>query len=46
MRIAHLSFGGPVIVAGLLIAPVGLLVTVLGCGVAVLVVAAVGLFVQ
>jgi uncharacterized membrane protein len=43
---AHLSFGVPAIIAGLLIAPVGLLGTVLGYGVAILVVAALGLFAQ
>ncbi|MFG2907455.1 hypothetical protein ACGF13_20620 [Kitasatospora sp. NPDC048286] len=40
---AYLSFGVPAIIAGLLIAPVGLLGTVLGHGVAV---AALGLIVQ
>ncbi|MGW7379159.1 hypothetical protein [Streptomyces sp. NPDC054794] len=40
--VAYLSFGVPAIVAGLLIAPVGLLNTVLGHGVAILVAAAFG----
>jgi MFS family permease len=44
--VAYLSFGVPAIVAGLLIAPVGLLGTVLGYGVAVLVAASLGLFAQ
>ncbi|MFI9047332.1 hypothetical protein [Streptomyces sp. NPDC053427] len=44
--VAYLSFGVPAIVAGLLIAPVGLLGGFLEYGVAVLVVATVGLFAQ
>ncbi|MFF1473442.1 MFS transporter [Streptomyces mirabilis] len=44
--VAYLSFGVPAIVAGLLIAPVGLQGTVLGYGVAVLVAATVGLVAQ
>ncbi|WP_405878264.1 MFS transporter [Streptomyces sp. NBC_01136] len=44
--VAYLSFGVPAIIAGLLIAPVGLQGTVLGYGVAILVVAALGLFAQ
>ncbi|KPI20160.1 major facilitator superfamily MFS_1 [Actinobacteria bacterium OK006] len=44
--VAYLSFGVPAIVAGLLIAPVGLQGTVLGYGVAVLVAANVGLVAQ
>ncbi|MFF7598617.1 MFS transporter [Streptomyces mirabilis] len=44
--VAYLSFGAPAIVAGLLIAPVGLQGTVLGYGVAVLVAATVGLVAQ
>ncbi|GAA4622641.1 hypothetical protein GCM10023196_015650 [Actinoallomurus vinaceus] len=43
---AYLSFGVPAIIAGLLIAPVGLLTTVLGYGLVILVVAALGLFAQ
>jgi MFS family permease len=44
--VAYLSFGVPAIVAGLLIAPVGLQGTVLGYGVAVLVAATAGLVAQ
>lgn len=44
--VAYLSFGVPVIIAGLLIAPVGLLGTVLGYGVAILVAATLGLLAQ
>jgi len=44
--VAYLSFGVPAIVAGLLIAPVGLLGTVLGYGVIILVTATVGLLAQ
>jgi MFS family permease len=44
--IAYLSFGVPAIIAGLLIAPVGLPATVLGYGVAILVTAALGLLAQ
>ncbi|MCF3128945.1 MFS transporter [Streptomyces olivochromogenes] len=44
--VAYLSFGVPAIVAGLLIAPLGLLNTVLGYGVAILVAAAFGLVAQ
>jgi hypothetical protein len=44
--VAYLSCGIPAIIAGLLIAPVGLLATVLGYGVAVGAVAALGLVAQ
>jgi len=44
--VAYLSFGVPAIIAGLLIAPVGLLGTVLGYGVAILVTATLGLLAQ
>lgn len=44
--VAYLSFGVPAIIAGLLIAPLGLLNTVLGYGVAALVAAAFGLVAQ
>ncbi|MEU6655965.1 MFS transporter [Streptomyces sp. NPDC046900] len=44
--VAYLSFGVPVIIAGLLITPVGLLGTVLGYGVAILGVATLGLLAQ
>ncbi|MET8627600.1 MFS transporter [Kitasatospora sp. NPDC004669] len=44
--VAYLSFGIPAVIAGLLIAPVGLLATVLGYGVAILAVAILGLFAQ
>jgi hypothetical protein len=44
--VAYLSFGVPAIIAGLLIAPAGLLGTVLGYGVAILVVAILGLLAQ
>ncbi|XUL91422.1 hypothetical protein ACQ86D_36405 [Streptomyces galilaeus] len=44
--VAYLSFGVPAIIAGLLIAPLGLLGTVLGYGIAVLTAASVGLFAQ
>ncbi|GAX55330.1 MFS transporter [Streptomyces olivochromogenes] len=44
--VAYLSFGVPAVIAGLLIAPVGLRGTVLGYGVAVLVAATVGLVAQ
>ncbi|MFE7531732.1 hypothetical protein ACFU7Y_39435 [Kitasatospora sp. NPDC057542] len=44
--VAYPSFGVPAIIAGLLIAPVGLLATVLGYGAAVHAVAAPGLLAQ
>jgi MFS family permease len=44
--VAYLSFGVPAIIAGLLIAPVGLQGTVLGYGVAILVAATLGLVTQ
>ncbi|MGN5377927.1 hypothetical protein ACQ4WX_10335 [Streptomyces lasalocidi] len=44
--VAYLSFGVPAIIAGLLVAPAGLLATVLGYGAAVLATAALGLFAQ
>ncbi|MEU9366819.1 MFS transporter [Streptomyces avermitilis] len=44
--VAYLSFGVPAIIAGLLIAPAGLPATVLGYGVAILVIAALGLLAQ
>jgi MFS family permease len=44
--VAYLSFGVPAIIAGLLIAPVGLQGTVLGYGVAILVAATLGLVAQ
>jgi MFS family permease len=44
--VAYLSFGIPAIIAGLLIAPLGLFTTVLGYGVAILVAAALGLLAQ
>ncbi|MEU9289984.1 MFS transporter [Streptomyces sp. NPDC048275] len=44
--VAYLSFGVPAIIAGLLIAPAGLLATVLGYGVVILAVAALGLLAQ
>lgn len=44
--VAYLSFGVPAIIAGLLIAQVGLLGTVLGYGAAILVAATLGLFAQ
>ncbi|MEU5032514.1 hypothetical protein [Streptomyces milbemycinicus] len=44
--VAYLSFGVPAIIAGLLIAPLGLLHTVLGYGVAVIATAALGLLAQ
>ncbi len=44
--VAYLSFGIPAIIAGLLVAPAGLLGTVLGYGAAVIAVAALGLFAQ
>ncbi|MFI9047148.1 MFS transporter [Streptomyces sp. NPDC053427] len=44
--VAYLSFDIPAIIAGLLVAPVGLLGTVLGYGAAVIAVAALGLFAQ
>ncbi|WP_433455460.1 MFS transporter [Streptomyces sp. CA-142005] len=44
--VAYLSFGVPAIIAGLLVAPAGLLGTVLGYGAAVLAAAALGLFAQ
>jgi hypothetical protein len=44
--VAYLSFGVPAIIAGLLIAQVGLLTTVLGYGVAIIVAAVAGLFAQ
>ncbi|MER7794827.1 MFS transporter [Streptomyces sp. NPDC097640] len=44
--VAYLSFGVPAIIAGLLIAPLGLLHTVLGYGVAIIAAAALGLLAQ
>ncbi len=44
--VAYLSFGGPAIIAGLLVAPVGLLATVLGYGMAIIVAASAGLAAQ
>lgn len=44
--VAYLSFGIPAIIAGLLIAPVGLLATVLGYGVVILAVAVAGILAQ
>ncbi|MEV5080001.1 MFS transporter [Streptomyces sp. NPDC056159] len=44
--VAYLSFGVPAIIAGLLIAPLGLPNTVLGYGVAIIAVAALGLLAQ
>ena len=44
--VAYLSFGVPAIIAGLLIAPVGLLATVLGYGVAIILAASAGLAAQ
>ena len=44
--VAYLSFGIPAIIAGLLIAPLGLLPTVLGYGVVILAAAALGLVAQ
>ncbi|ADI12435.1 major facilitator transporter [Streptomyces bingchenggensis BCW-1] len=44
--VAYLSFGVPAIIAGLLIAPLGLLHTVLGYGVVVIAAAALGLLAQ
>ncbi|MDT0462176.1 MFS transporter [Streptomyces gibsoniae] len=44
--VAYLSFGVPAIIAGLLIAPLGLRTTVLGYGVVILATAALGLFTQ
>ncbi|MFJ3306858.1 MFS transporter [Streptomyces sp. NPDC086549] len=44
--VAYLSFGVPALIAGLLIAPLGLLNTVLGYGVAVIAAATVGLLTQ
>ncbi|MGW5475083.1 MFS transporter [Streptomyces sp. NPDC004008] len=44
--VAYLSFGVPAIIAGLLIAPLGLQTTVLGYGVVILATAALGLFTQ
>jgi uncharacterized membrane protein len=44
--IAYLAFGIPSIIAGLLVAPIGLLSTVLGHGVVIIVAAAAGLLAQ
>jgi MFS family permease len=44
--VAYLSFGVPAIIAGLLVAPAGLLATVLGYGVAIIVAASAGLAAQ
>ncbi len=44
--VAYLSFGVPAIIAGLLIAPLGLLHTVLGYGVVIIAAAALGLLAQ
>ncbi|MEV6171631.1 MFS transporter [Streptomyces sp. NPDC051954] len=44
--VAYLSFGVPAIIAGLLIAPVGLLNTVLGYGLAIIAAAVLGLIAQ
>ncbi|MEF2977398.1 MFS transporter [Subtercola sp. YIM 133946] len=44
--VAYLAFGVSVIIAGQLIAPLGLLVTVMGFGVVILVVAAIGVVAQ
>jgi MFS family permease len=44
--VAYLSFGVPAIIAGLLVAPAGLLATVLGYGVAVILAASAGLVAQ
>ncbi|MEV6022184.1 MFS transporter [Streptomyces sp. NPDC052036] len=44
--VAYLSFGVPAIIAGLLIAPIGLRTTVLGYGVVILATAALGLLAQ
>ena len=44
--VAYLSFGVPAIIAGLLIAPIGLSATVLGYSVAILVAAGIGLLAQ
>jgi MFS family permease len=41
--VAYLSFGVPAIIAGLLVAPAGLLATVLGYGVAIILAASAGL---
>jgi MFS family permease len=44
--VAYLSFGVPAIIAGLLVAPAGLLATVLGYGVAIILAASAGLVAQ
>ena len=44
--VAYLSFGVPAIIAGLLVAPAGLLATVLGYGVAIILAASAGLAAQ
>jgi MFS family permease len=44
--VAYLSFGVPAIIAGLLVAPAGLLATVLGYGIAIILAASVGLIAQ
>jgi hypothetical protein len=44
--VAYLSFGVPAIIAGLLVAPAGLLVTVLGYGAAIIFAASAGLAAQ
>ena len=44
--VAYLSFGVPAIIAGLLVAPAGLLATVLGYGVAIILTASAGLVAQ
>ncbi|MDT7665884.1 MAG: hypothetical protein QOD04_5440, partial [Pseudonocardiales bacterium] len=44
--VAYLAFGIPTIIAGLLVAPIGLLSTVLGYGAVIIVAAAAGLLAQ